>query len=216
MFFLFVPAHDGGCRCAFARLQPSHCNESNPMALHIKGEAAPKLSSKTESPLKPQAAPAKSHNDPLLERVVHLISHDSGIPKAIDLLRAANANPTTKNALAVCLMRAGQVDEAVRILRSLTLNPGSTWERADVPSLYKRNFATALLMSGLPAGCLSVIRTLPDATHPRCQEIEADVRAWARSLPFWKRWDWRLNQVEPKNAVIPLSFVPGELETPRG
>lgn len=186
------------------------------MTLHIKGEAAPQLSSKTDSPLKPKNEAAKSPSDPLLQRVAHLISHDNGIPKAIDLLRAANSNPTTKNALAVCLMRTGQVDEAVRILRSLTLNPGSTWERADVPSLYKRNFATALLMAGLPAGCLSVIRTLPDLSHPRCQEIEADVRAWARSLPFWKRWDWRLNQIEPKNAVIPLSFVPGELEIPPG
>lgn len=186
------------------------------MTLHIKGEAAPQLSSKTDSSPKPKNEAAKSPSDPLIQRVAHLISHGNGIPKAIDLLRAANANPTTKNALAVCLMRTGQVDEAVRILRSLTLNPGSTWERADVPSLYKRNFATALLMSGLPAGCLSVIRTLPDLNHPRCEEIEADVRAWARSLPFWRRWDWRLNQIEPKNAVIPLSFVPGELEIPPG
>lgn len=187
--------------------------EGSLMSLHIKGEraAAP---IKNNVALSHPSAPAKRPTtDPVIERIAPLISTGQ-YPKAIDALRSAGSNPSVKNALAVCLMRVGQVDEAVKLLRSLTLNPGSTWERPDVPSMYKRNFATALLLAGLPSGCVSVIRSTDEREHPRAIQIEKDIRAWAKTLSFWKRWDWRLNQVDPAGARVCISFVPGEFDFP--
>jgi hypothetical protein len=149
--------------------------------------------------------------EPWITRIVAHIA-DNHLLNAIDALRTAGSGPSVKNSLAVCLMRSGQVDEAVKIMRALTLNPGSTWERADVPDLYKRNFATALLLAGLPSGCVSVLRSIEDHSHPRVLQIQRDIQAWVKSLSFWKRWDWKLNQVDPSGSSITLSFVPGEFD----
>jgi hypothetical protein len=188
--------------CAFA------FNDGFIMSLQIKGEGP-------ASPIHQASDPSRSAKqvvvDPSIQRVESLIAGDH-YSKAIDVLRTAGSNPSDKNALAVCLMRSDQVEEAVKIMRSLSLNPGSTWERADVPDLFKRNFATALLLAGLPSGCVSVLRSLDDWEHPRVLQIQGDIRAWVKSLSFWKRWDWKLNQVDPRGSLIKLSFMPGEFD----
>lgn len=127
-------------------------------------------------------------------------------------LTTGDRSPKSLNALGVCHLRLGNYSEAVRIFRSITLQAGCTWERQDVPPLYRRNFATALLLDGLPAGCLAVLQSPDLADHPRSREIFASIKRWERSLPFFKRWDWRLNGVAPKDCHIPIDFEPGEFE----
>jgi hypothetical protein len=127
-------------------------------------------------------------------------------------LTTGDRSPKSLNALGVCHLRLGNYSEAVRIFRGITLQSGCTWERGDVPPLYRRNFATALLLDGLPAGCLSVLQSPELADHPRSREILAAIKRWERSLPFFKRWDWRLNGVTPKDCHIPIDFEPGEFE----
>jgi hypothetical protein len=125
-------------------------------------------------------------------------------------LAAVGRDPESLNALGVCHMRLGNVAEAVRIYRGLTLQPGCTWERADIPAVFKRNFATALLLSGLPGGCVSVLQSLEEFEHPRSRELFAAIKRWERSLSFIQRWDWRLNGVTPRDCRIPIDFEPGE------
>ncbi len=127
-------------------------------------------------------------------------------------LVAAGRDPSTLNALGVCHMRLANVAEAVRIYRGLALQPGCIWERAGIPTVYKRNFATALLLAGLPGGCLSVLHALNEPKQPRTRELLAAIKTWEQSLPFFQRWDWRLNWVTPKNCSVPISFEPGEFE----
>ncbi len=125
-------------------------------------------------------------------------------------LSAGRRDPESLNMLAVCQLRLGNIAEAVRIYRGLVLQPGCTWERADVPAVFKRNFATALLLSGLPGGCVSVLQGLRETDQPRCRELYAAIRRWERSLTFIQRWDWRLNGIAPKNSRIAIDFEPGE------
>lgn len=128
----------------------------------------------------------------------------------ISKLRARGRDPVSVNELGVCYLRTGEVAEALRLFRGLALKPGCTWERSDIPELYRRNFATALLMSGLPSGCLAVLRELPDQSSPRTQQLYEAVRRWERTLSFWARWDWRWNAIEPKGCHVPIDFEPGE------
>ena len=43
--------------------------------------------------------------------------------KALDLLRNMSADPRVRNAMGVCLLRIGRIEDAVRLLRSLVLEP---------------------------------------------------------------------------------------------
>src|SRR5690554_839427 len=51
-------------------------------------------------------------------------------------LSAGDRSPKSLNALGVCHLRLGNYSEAVRIFRGLTLQPGCTWEREDIPPVY--------------------------------------------------------------------------------
>lgn len=184
----------------------------------------------SQQSIKPQSSQAQAVKDSVSPSTV---SNPSGIgstqktvPSAMAVrnhdyvgliakLRASRRDTRSLNSLGVCHLRTGDAAEAVRIFRGLVLQPGCTWERADVPLHYRRNFATALLMAGYPSGCRDVSRALPDQTHPRTRELLAAIANWQRSLGFWRRWDWRLNAIEPPNCVVPINFVPGEFDDDR-
>lgn len=141
----------------------------------------------------------------------------SAAPRPIDYaamasqLIKATRDDATLDRLGVCYLRQGKFEEALKVYRQIALQAGSVCERTDLPEPYVRNFATALLLSGLPSGCMLVLRGLPDQRHPRVVELYAAVRAWERSLPFLQRWDWRFNSVDPKNARVAIDFEPGEM-----
>lgn len=130
---------------------------------------------------------------------------------AFQLLKATR-NDETLNRLGVCYLRLGKADEAVKVYRQIALQAGGVCERTGLSELYARNFATALLLAGLPSGCLLVLRGLADQRHERVVALYAAVRAWEKSLPFLRRWDWRLNSVDPPNARVPIDFEPGEMD----
>lgn len=151
-------------------------------------------------------------SSPPTPRSANAVAADVDYAKMAAKLIAGGRDPSTLNALGVCHMRLGNTAEAVRIYRALALQPGCIWERAGIPAVYKRNFATALLLAGLPSGCLSVLHALDEPEQPRTRELLAAIKAWGDSLPFFQRWDWRLNWAAPKNCSVPISFEPGEFE----
>jgi len=119
---------------------------------------------------------------------------------------------TNHNRRAVQLLREKQFAEALGILRSLALKPGCTWMRPEVPNLVKRNFATALLLTGHRSGCLEVLAEINDETHPRALQLRAAIKRWEKTLSFWQWLDWRTGWIEPVNRPATIEFVPGELE----
>ena len=170
--------------------QPFDLQEKSKMAIQIdKHELRT-----TARPIAADAAPATDPgNSPepslLTPRSTNAAAAGVDYAKMAAKLIASGRDPSTLNALGVCYMRLGNVAEAVRIYRGLALQPGCIWERAGIPIVYKRNFATALLLAGLPSGCLSVLHALDEPEQPRTRELLTAIKTWERSLPFFQRWD---------------------------
>lgn len=115
-----------------------------------------------------------------------------------------------QNAEGVCLMRLGRPEAAVQLFRGLVLNPGCTWMRRDRPVHYKVNFATALLLNGLTAGCLHMLSDLNGETTPMVDQVKGAIRKWEKSLPVFAWLDWKIYRVAPSSRPVTLDFPPGE------
>jgi hypothetical protein len=148
---------------------------------------------------------------PALQRAWGLIQK-SDYAGAAALLAAAGRDPQVRNTLGVCLMRMGSVDKAVDVFRSFVLMPGTALERREVSNASKRNFATALLMKGFPSGTLSVLAEIHEPDHPMAVRLYSAITQWEKSLSWFRRLDWKLNGVEPRNCQVPLDFEPGEFD----
>ncbi len=149
--------------------------------------------------------------NPAIQRAWNLIKKGDYVGAA-DLLAAADRDPQVRNAMGVCLMRAGRVENAVDVYRAFVLTPGTLLERPDVNNAYKRNFATALLIRGLPSGALTVLKDTREPDHPMAVRLYAAIKQWEKSLSWLRRLDWKINSIEPANCRIPLDFEPGEFD----
>ena len=115
-----------------------------------------------------------------------------------------------QNERGVQLMREGNIEEAVRVLRPLVVAPGCIWTRPDVPNLVRRNFATALLLAGQPAGCLELLGEMKDDKHARVVQLRAAVKRWEKTLSLLEWMNWRSGWIAPENRPVAIDFVPGE------
>ncbi|WP_146390395.1 tetratricopeptide repeat protein [Allorhodopirellula solitaria] len=149
--------------------------------------------------------------NPAIQRAWKLIKQDNYLGAA-NVLITAGRDPQVRNTLGVCFMRAGRAESAAELYRGFVLMQGSLRERPNICNAYKRNFATALFMNGLPSGALSVLRDTREPSHPRAIQLYAAIKDWEKSLPWFQRLDWILNGVEPANSSISLQFEPGEFD----
>lgn len=129
--------------------------------------------------------------------------------KALDVLaRSKLHSPWSTNAIAVCLLRLGQTDRAIELFRNLMLS-GSLFLRSDVPTAWKGNFATALLMDNNLFGCIGLLEDIQDEHHPSVQRLRGALRRWRSGLSLWEKIQWFLGG-QPARRVE-LDFPPGEL-----
>jgi lipopolysaccharide biosynthesis regulator YciM len=140
---------------------------------------------------------------------------DAGnIDAALALLRNPSRDPHLRNALGVCMMRRGNVDEAVRLYRDLVLEPGCTWMKRDQPIEFKLNFATALLLHGRPSGCLAMLSEANEDQHPGVMRLRSAVKAWEATLGWWEWLNWKTGRIDPHNRPVPIDFALGEIVAP--
>jgi hypothetical protein len=160
------------------------------------------------APPLPGNKPAEQHAD-VLYRAIDLAA-EGRCDKALSLLnRAKGRDDQIVNAIGVCLLRQGRFEEAVPLFRRLVLAPGCTWMRS-APTAYKTNYATALLLSQRPAGCLEILGELHCEKDPTVQRLRAAIKRWESQLTFWQRLNWWLGRIEPSNRTVPLDFPPGD------
>jgi hypothetical protein len=193
---------------------PTLSREGNdPMSYRKVVTTTNELTTKKETQ---DAAPSKSAMGPVeaaLDRALRYA--DAGeYEKAFDQLANAGKSPQVMNARGVCLLRLGRFDAATRIFREFLLNPGSTWMRPDLPTVYKANYATTLLMGGHPSGCLEMLHEIHDESHPSVQRLRGAIRQWESSLSFWQRLNWRIGKIEPDGRPVLLDFPPGDFSEP--
>lgn len=130
--------------------------------------------------------------------------------KAVDLIaRTKLRSPWLTNALGVCQLRLGNAQGALELFRRLVLAPSGLMIREDAPTVFKTNFAAALLAAGDVGGCLRALaQTAED--HPAVGKLKAAIQHWKKSLTFREKLDWYLGG-QPARPVA-LDFAPGDLE----
>jgi hypothetical protein len=145
----------------------------------------------------------------LLARVAALL--EAGEPeKARALLaRTKSESPWAKNALGVCLLRLGQPGSAVELFRGLVLPPTGLHLRADAPTVFKVNFAAALLAAGNVSGGIRALEDARAEERPAVHALRAAVERWTRSLSFWEKVRWRFGSELDRPVVF--DFPLGEV-----
>lgn len=146
---------------------------------------------------------------PELRKIQQLL--DAGRPEQALLVANGNGSggPLHSNARAVCLMRLGRADEAVRILRSLVLNPGGLFLRENVPLAFQINFATALALAGHSQGALAILNEIRQQDDPRLAALRHALRRWESRLSLWEWIQWKGGIAISR--PVPLDSPPGTL-----
>ncbi len=134
------------------------------------------------------------------EEALRVLSRDNG------------SSAEVRNAQGVCLMRLGRVDDAVRVFRSLVLQPGCTWMKAELRIIYRMNFATALLLAKNPLGLLDTIHEVREQDHPSVMRLRETLHQWEKSLSLWQLLGWRVGIIPA--VSITIGFLPGEFVDP--
>lgn len=148
-------------------------------------------------------------NSDLLTRIDELL-RTGRVDEAIQMLRTRGLDsPALRNAMGVCLMRAGKAAQAVDVYRDLLMIPGGISLKLDAPTLHAVNYATALLLMGNVSGCRTIVDDIPGAPHPSVVRLRAAIAAWKRTLSPIQRLRCALLGEAPK--PVSLDFPPGEL-----
>lgn len=133
--------------------------------------------------------------------------------EAFDLLNARGFNdPDSRNARAVCLLRMGQPDLAVRALREICLTAGGMMLKPEVPTHYATNLAAALFTAGNVAGCVAILNELAREYDPSVMQMRNVVRQWEAQLSFWQRLKWKCG-LDPGRSTAGFD-VPVALDPP--
>ncbi len=115
-----------------------------------------------------------------------------------------------QDACAVCLMRLGQVEKAVNVLRPLLLKGNSLTLSPDAPLVYKTNHALALFLAHHVEGCMEVLKEIDDDQHPLVVKTRSAVERWRRSLGLLQRF-LLLCGMQMEGRAIQLDVAPGDL-----
>ncbi|HUW83548.1 MAG TPA: hypothetical protein VMZ31_12215 [Phycisphaerae bacterium] len=155
------------------------------------------------------------HNSEKTSETVALVRKllELGRPQeAAEVIRQFGAaSAELRNAYGVCLMRTGQTGKAVELYRKLVMDEKGINLKRDVPTIFKTNFATALLLARNAAGCLSVLDEMADSRHPAVVRVRDAVARWRRSLGWWRRVWLAMYGSAPATPVV-LDFPPGDLD----
>jgi len=131
--------------------------------------------------------------------------------KALGVLASGDNSPQIHNARGVCLLRLGRYEEAVRLYRGLVLHAGGTWSKSDVPTHFKTNFATALLLHGHASGCYSMLGEIDNESHPAVIRLRQAIKKWQAGLKFSHRLNWWFGRIDPPHCHVSIDFPPGDL-----
>jgi hypothetical protein len=118
------------------------------------------------------------------------------------IARAKIKSPWLTNAAGVCQLRLGNTDVAVNVFRGLVLAPGGLVLRDDVPTVFKTNYATALLAAGHLSGGLSVLADIRDEGNPAVQRLRTAIRHWQGCLTFWQKVSWYVGGQPDRPLVL--------------
>jgi len=130
--------------------------------------------------------------------------------RALDVIDHNDQNSTwMKNARAVCLLRLGKAQDAIRVLADITFQ-GNICIPSDTPAVYQTNFATALLIANNKEGAIDIIDRLHENHEPLVEKLANAVDKWRKGLTL-------VQKVLCKIGIFPggriqIDFCPGDLD----
>ncbi len=144
----------------------------------------------------------------ILQKAEKLLGEGRPAAALEQIRRSRMRSPWLANAAAVCQLRLGNSRSAVDTYRDLVLT-GGLFLREEAPTVFKVNFAAALIADGNLTGGLRVLDELRQEEHPAVREIRGAVRRWEEGMTFWQRLWYSLGGRPPRPLV--LDFAPGRL-----
>ena len=145
---------------------------------------------------------------------VHVKVYDllerGAVADALKAIRHAKSpDPASMHLLAVCLLRNGEAEEAVRLYRQIVVTSGGYQLRREAPIEHKTSFAAALLQSGRIQGAEDVLYEIGDAAHPAVVRLRRDIRRFRESQSLLRRIVWKCG-LKPE-VPVPLTEPMGDL-----
>ncbi len=142
-----------------------------------------------------------------IEYIRELLSLDQTEKALMFIEKHGSQSQEMKNALGVCLMRAGHVEQAVNVLRDLVFQ-NFICIPSDTPPLYQANYATALLLKNYNQMAIEIIKKLPIDSHPYVAQLHRAIRQWQKNLPLLHQLRCLLG-LYPSVSRVPMDFKPG-------
>ncbi|WP_145080882.1 hypothetical protein [Aureliella helgolandensis] len=140
--------------------------------------------------------------DPKLRSIKQLT--DRGEYKlALERLSKSTSDHESMNCRGVCLLRMREFSKAIGPLRLIALNASTFRVHDEVAKHIKLNFALALFFGGEAAGGLETLSQI-DGTEsdPSAMMMRQQARQWSSSMSWFRRLDWYLNRIAPKQGPI--------------
>lgn len=122
----------------------------------------------------------------LLAEVQQLLEKNEPAAALSAIRRAGMDSPQVRNAKGVCLMRLGDVPQAIAIYRPLCLDESDVCLRRDIDPRVVVNYATALALTGNVTGAKAILQQL-EPVLTEANALRAAIRRWERDLPWWRR-----------------------------
>lgn len=117
-----------------------------------------------------------------LQHIRELLDNDRPDEALKYITRSGNDSPEMENARGVCLLRLGQFDEALAVLRDVTFQ-GLPGIPSDTPALFQTNLAVATLRANHDKGMALIIADrLQGSEHPEAAKLKDAVRQWKQSI----------------------------------
>jgi hypothetical protein len=150
----------------------------------------------------------KTKSPTAIERIQELLNQNRPHDALRFIEHLGQETPTMKNALGVCLMRVGKIEEAISVLGNIVFR-GYICMPSDTPVLHQINFATAMLLSNRKDGAFSILNKLDEREHPQAAKLKGAVRQWIKGLNFIEKCCYHIGLYP--NKPVTIDFPPGEL-----
>lgn len=153
-----------------------------------------------------------SNADMLLNKASQLL--DKGrVQEALEMLDSSGqSSRAIQNARAVCMLRLGSFEQAMKTLRDLVLPRGEFSIPDNVPVALRVNYAASLLLVGNVVTGLEQLGQIRDRSHPGVVDLRAAVRKWKQSLSMLQRLGLLVGMTP--NKKFSMDCPPGALLIP--
>lgn len=122
-----------------------------------------------------------------IERVRELLDNGRAREALALVNQHEDASDVWQNVRGACLLRLGDYERAVQVLRPIVFPGNAICVPEGIPALYQANFATAMLALHRTDGAMAIVEHLGHDGHPYVEQIHQAMRRWKESLTILQK-----------------------------